>query len=34
VITRPGGPEVLEVHDVPDPVAGDGEVLLGWWRAR
>lgn len=28
VITRPGGPEVLEVHEVADPVAGPGEVLL------
>ncbi|MGE0028653.1 MAG: NAD(P)H-quinone oxidoreductase [Thermoleophilia bacterium] len=28
VITRPGGPEVLEVHEVPDPVASEGEVLL------
>jgi putative PIG3 family NAD(P)H quinone oxidoreductase len=28
VITRPGGPEVLEVHEVPDPVPGEGEVLL------
>src|ERR1051325_11349054 len=23
-----GGPEVLEIRDVPDPVAGDGEVLV------
>jgi putative PIG3 family NAD(P)H quinone oxidoreductase len=28
VITRPGGPEVLEVQEVPDPVAGAGEVLI------
>ena len=28
VITRPGGPEVLEVREVPDPVPGEGEVLL------
>ncbi|MGI8879185.1 MAG: NAD(P)H-quinone oxidoreductase [Jatrophihabitans sp.] len=28
VITKPGPPEVLEVRDVPDPVAGTGEVLL------
>jgi len=28
VITRHGGPEVLEVQEVPDPVAGEGEVLL------
>ncbi len=25
---RLGGPEVLEVRDVPDPVPGDGEVLV------
>ncbi|MEO8888726.1 MAG: NAD(P)H-quinone oxidoreductase [Jatrophihabitantaceae bacterium] len=28
VITEPGGPEVLEVQEVPDPVAGPGEVLI------
>ena len=28
VIARPGGPEVLEIRDVPVPVAGDGEVLV------
>lgn len=28
VITEHGGPEVLEVHDVPDPVPADGEVLI------
>jgi putative PIG3 family NAD(P)H quinone oxidoreductase len=28
VITRPGGPEVLEVQDVPDPVAAPGEVII------
>ncbi len=28
VITEPGGPEVLEVRDVPDPVAEPGEVLV------
>ncbi len=28
VITRPGGPEVLEVQQVPDAVAGPGEVLV------
>ena len=28
VITEPGGPEVLEVQEVPDPVAGPGEVVL------
>lgn len=27
-IERFGGPEVLEVAHVPDPVRGDGEVLL------
>lgn len=28
VIERNGGPEVLEVRDVPDPTPGDGEVLV------
>jgi NADPH2:quinone reductase len=28
VITRLGGPEVLEVRDVPEPVAGPGEELI------
>lgn len=28
VITEPGGPDVLKVHEVPDPVAGPGEVVL------
>jgi putative PIG3 family NAD(P)H quinone oxidoreductase len=28
VITRPGGPEVLEIQEVPDPVAGEGELLV------
>jgi putative PIG3 family NAD(P)H quinone oxidoreductase len=28
VITRPGGPEVLDVQDVPDPVAEAGEVVI------
>jgi NADPH:quinone reductase-like Zn-dependent oxidoreductase len=28
VITKPGGPEVLQIQEVPDPVAGDGEVLI------
>jgi putative PIG3 family NAD(P)H quinone oxidoreductase len=28
VISRPGGPEVLEWSEVPDPVAGAGEVVL------
>ncbi|MGH8963456.1 MAG: NAD(P)H-quinone oxidoreductase [Jatrophihabitantaceae bacterium] len=28
VITEPGGPEVLQVQDVPDPVAATGEVLI------
>jgi putative PIG3 family NAD(P)H quinone oxidoreductase len=28
VITRPGGPEVLEVQDVPPPEPGPGEVLI------
>ncbi|WP_138759002.1 Zn-dependent oxidoreductase [Modestobacter altitudinis] len=26
-ITRFGGPEVMDVVDLPDPVPGDGEVL-------
>jgi putative PIG3 family NAD(P)H quinone oxidoreductase len=28
VITRPGGPEVLEVRDAPKPVPGPGELLV------
>ena len=28
VVTRHGGPEVLEVQDVPDPEAGPGQVLV------
>src|SRR5712691_2586387 len=28
VITTPGGPEVLNLEDVPDPVPGEGEVLV------
>jgi putative PIG3 family NAD(P)H quinone oxidoreductase len=28
VITSPGGPEVLQVQEVPDPVAGPGEVVI------
>lgn len=28
VITRPGGPEVLEVREVPDPAVGPGDVLV------
>ena len=28
VITEPGGPDVLELTEVPDPVAGPGEVVL------
>jgi putative PIG3 family NAD(P)H quinone oxidoreductase len=28
VITSPGGPEVLHLTDVPDPVAGPGEVVV------
>jgi NADPH2:quinone reductase len=28
VVTRPGGPEVLEVRDVPEPVAKPGEVIV------
>ena len=29
VVTEPGGPEVLVEADVPDPVAGPGEVVVG-----
>jgi len=28
MITRPGGPEVLEIHEAPDPVAGPDEVVV------
>ena len=28
VIARPGGPEVLDIREVPDPVAGAGEVVV------
>lgn len=28
VITEPGGPEVLRLRDVPDPPAGEGQVVL------
>lgn len=28
VITEPGGPDVLALTEVPDPVAGEGEVLI------
>jgi NADPH2:quinone reductase len=28
VVTRPGGPEVLEVHDVPEPKPKPGEVIV------
>jgi len=28
VIRETGGPEVLELIDVPDPVAGDGQVVV------
>ena len=28
VVSEPGGPEVLQLADVPDPVAGPGEVLI------
>jgi putative PIG3 family NAD(P)H quinone oxidoreductase len=28
VISHPGGPEVLEVRDVPDPVVGPGQVIV------
>lgn len=29
VVKEPGGPEALDVVDLPDPVAGDGEVVIG-----
>jgi NADPH:quinone reductase-like Zn-dependent oxidoreductase len=28
VITKPGGPEVLQIQEIPDPVPGEGEVLI------
>ena len=28
VITAPGGPEVLNLEEVPDPVPGEGEVVV------
>jgi NADPH:quinone reductase len=28
VITEPGGPEVLQIQEVPDPVPGEGDVLI------
>ncbi len=28
IATEPGGPEVLAVHELPDPIPGPGEVLL------
>ena len=28
VAVRLGGPEVLELQEVPDPTAGDGELLI------
>ena len=28
VITQPGGPEVLRLEEVPDPVPGPGEVVI------
>src|SRR4051794_15986378 len=28
VVTRPGGPEVIEIRDVPRPAPRDGEVLV------
>jgi len=31
VISRPGGPEVLELRRVPDPVCGPSEVLVRVW---
>jgi putative PIG3 family NAD(P)H quinone oxidoreductase len=28
VVTEPGGPDVLQLHDVPDPVPSEGEVVI------
>lgn len=28
VITEPGGPDVLQLRDVPDPVPAEGEVVI------
>ena len=28
LVTRAGGPEVLEVHDVPEPQPGPGEIIV------
>jgi NADPH:quinone reductase-like Zn-dependent oxidoreductase len=28
VITEPGGPDVLQIHELPDPVPGEGDVLI------
>jgi NADPH:quinone reductase-like Zn-dependent oxidoreductase len=28
VITEPGGPEVLQIQELPDPIPGEGEVLI------
>jgi NADPH:quinone reductase-like Zn-dependent oxidoreductase len=28
VITQPGGPEVLQIRELPDPVPAAGEVLI------
>ena len=28
ILSRHGGPDVLEVRDLPDPVPGDGEVRV------
>lgn len=32
VITRFGGPEVLEIHEVPEPQPGPEEVLVNVWN--
>ena len=29
VITEPGGPDVLKIQEVPDPVPGPDDVLVG-----
>src|ERR1700739_747961 len=33
VITKHGGPDVLRVHERPDPPLGSAEVLIGVWAA-
>ncbi len=28
VITEPGGPEVLQIQELPEPIPGEGDVLI------